>query len=204
MGGANGAPFIRDGGKTAVARFEGTETAAPPRRCAVRWSRSTAALPPLEEGEYYHADLIGLPAVDRDGTPSATIIAVENFGAGDLLRSSSGGKRSLIPFREASPTSRGRQSRHRPGIPRLARLVVHAKVPVRLPRRRQPAAVGAECTETTSSDAAALATRAMSLTRQIAAASRTRRSLSAGARRSRTARARPPVASQRPSGLKST
>ena len=44
-----------------------------------------SALPPLEEGEYYHADLIGLPAVDRDGNAIGTVIAVENYGAGDLL-----------------------------------------------------------------------------------------------------------------------
>jgi 16S rRNA processing protein RimM len=60
-----------------------------------------AALPPLEEGEYYHADLVGLAAVDREGTPVGTVIAVENYGAGDLLEiEHAGGKRSLIPFRD--------------------------------------------------------------------------------------------------------
>jgi 16S rRNA processing protein RimM len=60
-----------------------------------------SALPPLEEGEYYHADLIGLPAVDGDGTAVGTIVAVENFGAGDLLEIEDGnGRRSLIPFRD--------------------------------------------------------------------------------------------------------
>ena len=57
-----------------------------PKRCAARWSRSTAsALPPLEEGEYYHADLIGLTAVDASGNPVGTVTGVENYGAGDLL-----------------------------------------------------------------------------------------------------------------------
>jgi 16S rRNA processing protein RimM len=60
-----------------------------------------ASLPRLEDGEYYHSDLIGCPAVDRDGRSVGTVVAVENFGAGDLLEIElEGGKRSLIPFRE--------------------------------------------------------------------------------------------------------
>ena len=56
-------------------------------------------LPPLDEGEYYHADLIGLPAVDRDGKAVGTVVAVENYGAGDLLQIElEGGKTSLIAF----------------------------------------------------------------------------------------------------------
>jgi 16S rRNA processing protein RimM len=58
-------------------------------------------LPPLGEGEYYHADLIGLACVDGGGEPLGTVVAVENFGAGDLLEiERAGGKRALIPFRE--------------------------------------------------------------------------------------------------------
>jgi 16S rRNA processing protein RimM len=57
-------------------------------------------LPPLEEGEYYHADLIGLPCVDREGLVVGAVAAVDNFGAGDLLDiETAGGKRSLIPFK---------------------------------------------------------------------------------------------------------
>ena len=40
-----------------------------------------AALPPLGEGEYYHADLIGLPAVSTVGELLGEVVAVENFGA---------------------------------------------------------------------------------------------------------------------------
>jgi 16S rRNA processing protein RimM len=58
-------------------------------------------LPPLEEGEYYHADLIGLPVADRDGQAVGTVVAVENYGAGDLLEIElDGGKSSLIPFKD--------------------------------------------------------------------------------------------------------
>jgi len=61
---------------------------------------SRAALPPLEEGEYYHADLIGLPCQSPAGEPLGTIVAVENFGAGDLLEiEKPDGRRALVPFR---------------------------------------------------------------------------------------------------------
>lgn len=94
--------FARDGGKTAVARFEGIadrSAAEALRGSLVEVDRS--ALPPLEEGEYYHADLVGLHCVDRDGQPVGTVLAVENFGAGDLLEIElPNGKRSLIPYRE--------------------------------------------------------------------------------------------------------
>jgi 16S rRNA processing protein RimM len=59
------------------------------------------ALPPLEDGEYYHADLIGLPCQDQTGATLGTVVAVENYGAGDLLEVENGdGRRSLIPFRK--------------------------------------------------------------------------------------------------------
>jgi 16S rRNA processing protein RimM len=92
---------IRDGGKTAVARFEGIadrSAAEALRGSLVEVDRS--ALPPLEDGEYYHADLIGLRAVDGQGAEVGTVVAVENYGAGDLLEIElGGGRRSLIPFR---------------------------------------------------------------------------------------------------------
>ena len=93
---------IKDGGKTAIARFEGVSdrTAAEALRGQlVEIDRD--ALPPLEEGEYYHADLVGLLCVDEAGNALGTVAAVENFGAGDLLEvERPNGKRSLIPFRE--------------------------------------------------------------------------------------------------------
>jgi 16S rRNA processing protein RimM len=92
---------VRDGGKMAVARFEGVDDrsgAEALRGSLVEVDRS--ALPPLEEGEYYHADLIGLPAVDAQGNVVGTVVGVENYGAGDLLEiENAQGKRSLIPFR---------------------------------------------------------------------------------------------------------
>ena len=92
---------IRESGKTAVARFDGVadrSAAEALRGSLVEVERS--ALPPLEDGEYYHADLIGLNAVDGQGKAAGTVVAVENFGAGDLLEIElADGKRSLIPFK---------------------------------------------------------------------------------------------------------
>ena len=93
---------VRAAGKGAVARFDGVadRTAAEQLRGSlVEIDRD--ALPPLGADEYYHADLIGTPCVDGEGAPIGSVVAVENFGAGDLLEvEREGGKRSLIPFRE--------------------------------------------------------------------------------------------------------
>jgi len=92
---------VRDSGKTAVARFEGISdrsAAEALRGSLVEVDRAT--LPPLEEGEYYHADLIGLEAIGRDGNRVGTVAAIENYGAGDLLEiEQPDGRKSLIPFK---------------------------------------------------------------------------------------------------------
>ena len=84
-----------------VARFDGIadrSAAEALRGSLVEVDRS--ALPPLEEREYYHADLIGLACVDDRGGEWGTVVAVENYGAGDLLEiEDAEGKRSLIPFK---------------------------------------------------------------------------------------------------------
>ena len=103
---------IRDaGGKGAVARFAGIadRTAAESLRGSLV-EVDRASLPPLEEGEYYHADIIGLPCFDPGGAPVGTVVAVENFGAGDLLEvKKPDGRRSLIPFREPIARLEGEQ-----------------------------------------------------------------------------------------------
>jgi 16S rRNA processing protein RimM len=93
---------VRDGGKTAVARFDGiADRSAAERLRGSLVEVDRSALPPLEEGEYYHSDLIGMDCVDRDGQAVGSVVAVENFGAGDLLEVElSNGRHSLIPFRD--------------------------------------------------------------------------------------------------------
>ena len=92
---------VKPGSAGAIARFAeiGDRAAAE----ALRGTLLTvprSALPPLEPGEYYHADLVGLPCESADGAALGVVVAVENFGAGDLLEiEGSDGKRALIPFR---------------------------------------------------------------------------------------------------------
>ncbi|MBM2575731.1 ribosome maturation factor RimM [Jannaschia sp. Os4] len=61
-----------------------------------------AALPEAEEDEYYHADLIGLEAVDTGGARLGRVKAVLDHGGGDLLElARPGGDTALVPFTRA-------------------------------------------------------------------------------------------------------
>ena len=42
-------------------------------------------LPETDEDEYYHADLIGLSAVNAANEPLGRVTAIHNFGAGDII-----------------------------------------------------------------------------------------------------------------------
>lgn len=93
---------VREGGKSAVARLDGVadrSAAEALRGALIEVDRER--LPALGDGEYYHADLIGMPCFDRDGAAAGSVVAVENYGAGDLLEvEDARGKRALIPFRD--------------------------------------------------------------------------------------------------------
>lgn len=70
----------------AVARFaEATTRAQAERLRGTVLSVTREALPGLEEGEYYHTDLIGLAAVTDAGESIGRVIAVENYGATDII-----------------------------------------------------------------------------------------------------------------------
>ena len=62
-------------------------------------------LPPPDEDEFYHADLVGLDVRLADGEMAGTLVAVRNFGAGDLLEiAPPHGATIYVPFtREAVP-----------------------------------------------------------------------------------------------------
>ncbi len=66
----------------------------------VRLYVDRAALPRVEEEEtFYHADLVGLPVEDTHGQPLGRVMAVLNFGAGDILEIEDGeGGSILLPF----------------------------------------------------------------------------------------------------------
>ena len=106
-GGALTLEKLKDDGKGgAIARLVGVadRTAAE----ALRGTALTvprAALPPLGEGEYYYADLIGLPATSTEGEALGVCVAVENFGAGDVIEiEKPDGERFMVPMRaEAVP-----------------------------------------------------------------------------------------------------
>lgn len=88
------ARFAEIGSRNAAEALRGTELTVP---------RDT--LPPLGEGEYYHADLIGLPVETPDGAPVGRVVLIENFGAGDVIEIEKlDGKRFMVPMRpEAVP-----------------------------------------------------------------------------------------------------
>jgi 16S rRNA processing protein RimM len=44
-----------------------------------------SVLPPPEEEEFYHADLIGLRAKRENGSLLGSVVAIHNFGAGDVI-----------------------------------------------------------------------------------------------------------------------
>ena len=88
------ARFAEVSDRTGAERARGTELTVP-----------RSALPLLPDGEYYHHDLIGLPAVSIEGETLGTVVLVENFGAGDILEierpaGSDGkpGKRFMVPM----------------------------------------------------------------------------------------------------------
>jgi 16S rRNA processing protein RimM len=59
-------------------------------------------LPPTEVNEYYHADLVGLAAVTTAGQPLGSVIAIHNFGAGDIIEiAPPQGATMLLPFSNA-------------------------------------------------------------------------------------------------------
>lgn len=82
------ARFAEIADRNAAEAMRGTELTVP-----------RSALPPLGEGEYYHADLMGLPAVSTAGDDLGRVVLIENFGAGDVIEiERPDGKRFMIPM----------------------------------------------------------------------------------------------------------
>lgn len=92
---------MRDDGKGgAIARFaEIADRTAAEKLRGTLLTVPRSALPPLEEGEYYHADLLGLPAISDEGAPLGVVVAVENYGAGDVIEiEKPDGKKFMVPM----------------------------------------------------------------------------------------------------------
>jgi 16S rRNA processing protein RimM len=78
------------------------------RDCAValrglRLYAPRAALPATAEDEFYYADLVGLTAALEDGAKLGTVIAVHDFGAGDMIEiGRDAAAPVLVPFTRAA------------------------------------------------------------------------------------------------------
>jgi len=89
---------------TLVVRFEGiADRTAAEALNGIELSVPRTALGDTADDEFFHADLIGLPAYMPDGAPLGTVIAVQNYGAGDLIEiAPPRGNTILIPFTHAA------------------------------------------------------------------------------------------------------
>jgi 16S rRNA processing protein RimM len=87
-----------------VVRFKGVaDRNAAEVLTGTRLSVPYERLPPADEGEFYHTDLVGLTAFSPEGETLGTVVAVQNHGAGDLLEiAPAGGASILVPFTEAA------------------------------------------------------------------------------------------------------
>nr|WP_137678167.1 ribosome maturation factor RimM [Parerythrobacter lutipelagi] len=86
----------------AIARFaDVNDRGAAEKLRGTTLSVSRDDLPPLQDGEYYHADLIGLAVFTDAGDAVGTVGNVLNFGAGDIIEiEQSDGKSFLVPMSE--------------------------------------------------------------------------------------------------------
>jgi 16S rRNA processing protein RimM len=96
---------VRPGPKGLIARIKGVTT----RESAEALTGTKLyvprdRLPEAEEGAYYHSDLIGLEAYDAFDVQIGTVVAMYNFGAGDIIEVKllSGGDNLLLPFTDAT------------------------------------------------------------------------------------------------------
>lgn len=91
-----------------VARFKGvTDRASAERLRNIELYVPRERLPVPAPDEFYHADLIGLQARDTTGNAIGTVVAVHNFGAGDILEIAliTGGETVMLPFSVATVPS---------------------------------------------------------------------------------------------------
>ncbi len=89
-------------GKYILAQIEGISTPeqAKTLKCSLYVSRET--LPEItNDGEFYIEDLVGISVVNGDNVAIGSIIAVQNYGAGDLLEiKPKSGESYFIPFQD--------------------------------------------------------------------------------------------------------
>ena len=100
-GGALTLQQLRNDGKGgAIARFaQSTDRTSAERLRGTALTVAPDTLPPLAEGEFYHADLLELPVVTNGGEAVGRVCAVENFGATDIVEiEKPDGTRFMVPL----------------------------------------------------------------------------------------------------------
>ena len=86
-----------------VATFKGVTTRDEAERLnGIELYVARDKLPATDADEYYHTDLIGLAAVTTDGAALGRVLAIHNFGAGDIIEiAPPKGTSLLLPFSNA-------------------------------------------------------------------------------------------------------
>ncbi len=104
-GGTLSLKSVRHGGNGTIARIaEATDRNAAEALRGTALTVARSELPPLGEGEYYHADLLGLSAVSTTGEALGHVVAIDDFGAGDVIEierpgeDGKAGKRFMVPM----------------------------------------------------------------------------------------------------------
>ena len=86
-----------------VATFKGVTTREEAERLnGIELYVAREKLPATDDDEYYHTDLIGLAAVTTEGDTLGRVLAIHNFGAGDIIEiAPPKGTTILLPFTNA-------------------------------------------------------------------------------------------------------
>src|SRR5215471_6395675 len=94
---------VREGRGHLVATLKGVATRNEAERLnGLELYVAREQLPATEDDEYYHTDLIGLAAETTAGEPLGKVIAIHNFGAGDIIEiAPPAGSTMLLPFSNA-------------------------------------------------------------------------------------------------------
>jgi 16S rRNA processing protein RimM len=95
---------IRPVGEMVVVRFKGLrDRTAAEGLTGTELFVDRSVLPAEEEDEFYHADLVDLAIRDETGADAGKVVAVQNYGGGDILEITFQGRKGLlIPFSQAA------------------------------------------------------------------------------------------------------
>jgi 16S rRNA processing protein RimM len=94
---------VREAGDRLVATFKGVVTRNDAEKLnGIELYVPREKLPATDDDEYYHADLIGLAAVNAANEPLGRVVGIHNFGAGDIIEiAPPKGATMLLPFTNA-------------------------------------------------------------------------------------------------------